>query len=920
MHTPADNAQAHKPPSLAPPGSRLQHPADAPAPGKWQAMANAAAHTAQLQALHAMAAHSPQAARTAQLQAMANGPAARRQDNATGLPDRLKAGMAALSGISLDDVKLHRNSARPAQLQAHAYAQGSNIYLAPGQERHLPHEAWHVVQQKQGRVRATLQMKGGIGINDSAALEREADVMGAKAWSAASALPPSGMAAPSGAAQRVPMAGAAVAQRVYLHDASGTRYILPSAPIPPGYVRTGMYDDGSHGRDALYQPGASLDASTNPFLAQHGFGKAHVADALIRPDEQVAEPSRKKIDDHYRSRIVKRQDASRQAHLDDVDSSDSESEAGPNPRHQARRRHYKASMLTAISETLHPLNASDEQFREELYKKRKLNNDAQSGNRQMYTKTTRTMFAQVGEQFKRTSFRHNPYYRRAFRRAVSGDKVKAGGSDAYTQAQARIRTELQKEIAQDALKMQWRKEDFPNAQVWADIQFMQKSVLSNASKGDTYHGRTESAQDTAGSEARIGFHHVAWKEAESGAFTPYALNPANLTGLNDMRDILNPKKLEKIKAAGGKPPAVGAHDAFGHQGAGFKASDKAAFERAKGGGQFKDIDLEATDQILEPLLEDRTKKRKLYQVDDAATPPAKQPVADVVHLAAAVTQIAQQLLAAIPGPQGNAGDHARLAFGQMVQAVAQAAGLVDTTDAANVATLLALHRDLNLRFRYFRTLVRRNAPVWVPAGNALGAEGERIPALAQFFAECGQMAAHNALVMAEFPLLAQPPARLDEARLNQLGSLENNITETQIRTIIGTAGRRDIPVFGNITQMGTIVQLLRQGNYHTLAQYQIGAQEQWGAYHLARFMDGHTGSLVAVVNTDSHQDAKAPGHHWITVRFTRQPDGQIAIHYLDSLVAPADYRQLFHTLRVFLNHVPAQAAVAQGPGTGTGAV
>lgn len=63
-------------------------------------------------------------------------------------------------------------------MQAHAYAQGSNIHIAPGQEQHLPHEAWHVVQQKQGRVQPTLQMKG-ITINDDTALEQEADIMGA---------------------------------------------------------------------------------------------------------------------------------------------------------------------------------------------------------------------------------------------------------------------------------------------------------------------------------------------------------------------------------------------------------------------------------------------------------------------------------------------------------------------------------------------------------------------------------------------------------------------------------------------------------------------------------------------------------------------------------------------------------------------
>lgn len=100
--------------------------------------------------------------------------------NRTGLPDGLKTGVEALSGIALDDVRVHFNSSRPAQLQALAYTQGSEIHVAPGQERHLPHEAWHVVQQKQGRVRATMQLKG-TAINDDAGLEREAEVMGARA-------------------------------------------------------------------------------------------------------------------------------------------------------------------------------------------------------------------------------------------------------------------------------------------------------------------------------------------------------------------------------------------------------------------------------------------------------------------------------------------------------------------------------------------------------------------------------------------------------------------------------------------------------------------------------------------------------------------------------------------------------------------
>ncbi|TXI41721.1 MAG: DUF4157 domain-containing protein [Nitrosomonas sp.] len=101
--------------------------------------------------------------------------------NNTGLPDNLKSGIESLSGMSMDSVRVHYNSAQPAQLNALAYAQGTDIHVAPGQEQHLPHEAWHVVQQAQGRVQPTMQMKEGIPINDDRGLEHEADVMGAKA-------------------------------------------------------------------------------------------------------------------------------------------------------------------------------------------------------------------------------------------------------------------------------------------------------------------------------------------------------------------------------------------------------------------------------------------------------------------------------------------------------------------------------------------------------------------------------------------------------------------------------------------------------------------------------------------------------------------------------------------------------------------
>ena len=104
-----------------------------------------------------------------------------KKKNTTGLPDQLKEGLENLSGIAMDDVKVHYNSAQPAQLQAHAYAQGTDIHVEPGQEQHLPQEAWHVVQKKQGRVQPTKQMKGSTEINDDSKLEAEADRMGDEA-------------------------------------------------------------------------------------------------------------------------------------------------------------------------------------------------------------------------------------------------------------------------------------------------------------------------------------------------------------------------------------------------------------------------------------------------------------------------------------------------------------------------------------------------------------------------------------------------------------------------------------------------------------------------------------------------------------------------------------------------------------------
>jgi hypothetical protein len=153
-----------------------------------------------------------------------------RSSNRSGLPDDLKSGIETLSGVSMDHVKVHYDSSQPAQLNALAYAQGNDIHLAPGQERHLPHEAWHVVQQHRGNVKPTVEVQG-VGVNDDAALEREADTMGTRALQMRTAVLSNGPApaqrrAPAPVFQLAQEANPATVSRDYTSNADGTSNVV----------------------------------------------------------------------------------------------------------------------------------------------------------------------------------------------------------------------------------------------------------------------------------------------------------------------------------------------------------------------------------------------------------------------------------------------------------------------------------------------------------------------------------------------------------------------------------------------------------------------------------------------------------------------------------------------------------------------
>jgi hypothetical protein len=151
--------------------------------------------------------------------------------NPTGIPSPVRAKMEAGFGADFSDVRVHPRSSRAAELGALAYTQGSEIHVAPGQwapetrqgQELLGHELAHVVQQREGRVQATVQYKG-VALNDEAGLEAEADAMGARVAHTSAGLPQAMARAPG--APSAPLRGSsAVVQR--------TRDM-----IDPGHVAT----------------------------------------------------------------------------------------------------------------------------------------------------------------------------------------------------------------------------------------------------------------------------------------------------------------------------------------------------------------------------------------------------------------------------------------------------------------------------------------------------------------------------------------------------------------------------------------------------------------------------------------------------------------------------------------------------------
>lgn len=153
------------------------------------------------------------------------------------LDSAVRARTEARAGVPLGDVRVHYNSPAPRVLGAGAYAFGDEIHLGPGQEEHLPHEAWHLAQQRRGDVTPTGRSADGRPLNGDPRLEHEADAM---AHAAPAARPD---AAPAAAANAPAAMFPAVLQLAFkaTQKSNGT-WVLTGRPAFRSFVRKAVID------------------------------------------------------------------------------------------------------------------------------------------------------------------------------------------------------------------------------------------------------------------------------------------------------------------------------------------------------------------------------------------------------------------------------------------------------------------------------------------------------------------------------------------------------------------------------------------------------------------------------------------------------------------------------------------------------
>ena len=769
--------------------------------------------------------------------------------NRTGLPDGLKTGIETLSGIALDDVRVHRNSARPAQLQAHAFAQGSDIHLAPGKEGHLPHEAWHVVQQKQGRVRAT-QRAGGVPINADIALEDEADAMGARATRAPLPHGSEGPPAPAFA----PASPAAQCIRVDVTDIGQTFDVTTNAGVRQNGVLQAIGINGwftfscgtVRGQGNIHaRVGASSSSATGPGSTLTTGAPSSTPPGSTPPGSTPVVPGH----------------------------------TGTPPSSAPSIPSSSTTQGTALPTTQTEFNVQ-----------------------QIATSQGISGLSAIG--LIRESFQSQPRTVRVH--YPFGSKTISRGGEAFDTPQETTKR------AQGMVS--YRTKDYGKGHKKVDKDYSDfVDELSDNEAEPVKRARAKNVLTFLESDPTVKFGDLT-SEGRAG-----------LGGLLSVGLISDPMRtehhsqrtqddfLEELRKR--ERGETSFHKAFGSKtGSTFlparKGGSKEQRKRLRMLGPLApkattpSVPQSSSAQSTGPLPATTTAPPTQSPIFGISVP---QPSQQMLTLQANVIGVADDLLRLLQ-PQGDQDDVNRGIFAIQVQ---YARNVATNANLLSPAAQLHLHQllgALNHSYRQAAPVLRRDLIFHTNPEDPHGVAGQRLAALEQVFAECGQMAARNALAIVGRDPSAQAVQAdvANQAGLNALGNFANNIDENAIRQMLATAGATDIPVMGNIGQVGAVVDHINQNDLAWLAHMQIGQGEVASLQPVRAFMLGTIPSLTLILNIQGHVNAATKQLHWITVRVTRTQHG-LAVQYLDSLRAPADYTGVFTALRQLLSRAPAQA-------------
>ncbi|MDR7211102.1 DUF4157 domain-containing protein [Flavobacterium piscis] len=800
-----------------------------------------------------------------------------KKTNNTGLPDNLKSGIENLSGHSMDDVKVHYNSDKPAQLNAHAYAQGSEIHLASGQEKHLPHEAWHVVQQKQGRVKPTLQMKGKVNINDDAGLEKEADMMGERAI------------------QMMVYQNVKQLRHVTLSKNSFTlqgKWILRNGhPVEVADNYDLQQDETDFDMSLYFQQPRVIFNEGNKIGKYDKTGNLTFEDfdSSKIPTHDKLQETRKDQGIELGKRLLSSSNIKAEADKVEALADKLEKLAGSNvpKKHDAKIKKMAKQSFTGDN-FRKIIKAQDEFTQSEATAalfdglRNSLGSSQDKDVQRFIEQTLRaysSLRARTGSISAPMNYKGNLVGQQHPTSWTKHDKLPSGGSShSYSDRQ---RVHIQNQAFSNLSK---------NSDVSASMLIISNllsalvatlSTMASAhsaenvpdfdlgSKLETFKDRSQVKLQTETVAEEFGFNGSKRKKRKLNAkYTSHDYPSSPIRDDNassddeDLSLIPIPKPTKNIKLDSNN------------------SSSSIHLDKSK----------PMTPSISELLKSFKITQQKTNLQNLILRIQAALPVGPITSQVWLDLNVITQNIALINGSGVFDSYYLTIYYNQIVDAYTRGAQWIN------------------------RQMIGGNPQQMIQFINVT-----RINALEQFMAECGQMAVHNVVALQtaqENGTLAQVNQGIQDTNaLHQIGNFNQNIGEGDIRTLLANAGHQGIPVIGNLAQLQTFIR--DYNTYEALGQtafnmagwgtnviqhlWPIGNIEAQEIVAMNNFTQGVTNEINFIINTDGHQQI-AQGDHWITVRLERTHTRNIRLFFLDSLRGDRDYSMLFAALNRFISN------------------